>query len=357
MLPWFAPVLAQLITLDVKDRNEARYVVALDRRYEATTRPGALLSFKWPHYDLALGYDVSFLVTPLERTPRTLVVFNGAQLDTAYQLQHTTLSLSSFASWGEVNFLTAPLQSPAPTPAENPDNAGEPAPGEPAQPTNGGAPNNGANQGLTQTRAVNSVVRYQTSSTTLRLTQQVNRQLKLGAFTRYTMAGGLDDASLTTYPRTSGTTVGVDGTFTWTFTKRDTFLTNNISQHTWSSNGNVATSILATEVWTHRFNRSLATQLGAGISMTRISQTDGLTAYSIFPDFLGGVLYQTRLGRVQVLGQLGADDVATQRVERDGHHVGLDRQLLAVRRVVHGVLRRVVRHNNFCLYNNWRRLS
>lgn len=304
MLPWFAPVLAQVVTLNLEDRSEARYVVAEDHRYEAATRPGAVLHLTGKSYQLSLGYNVSLLVTPLDATPRDLLVLHSATLDTSYRVQRTTLSLNSFVSWGEVNFLTAGLQNPTPvaanpeTPADGATDGGAPPDQPQPQPTNGAAPDAGAGTpGIQQTRAHNEVVRYSTTTTTLRAAQDVTRRLQLGAFVRYTQAGGLNDASLIYYPKTHGTSVGVDGQHTLLLTKRDSFFTTSIGQHTKASSGNLATSWITSTLWTHAIDRHLSSSFGAGLSVTRISQTDGLIAYGVYPNFQLGLAYQTKLAR------------------------------------------------------------
>ncbi len=311
MLPWFAPVLAQLVTLNVEDRSEARYVVAEDHRYEAATRPGAVLQLQWPSYQLALGYNVSLLVTPLESKPRDLLVLHSAHLDTSYRIQRTTLSLNSSVSWGEVNFLTAALQNPAPVVA-NPDTVpdgaanGGATPGgataNPTQPNNGAQPTPGngvppGGQTPQQTHVDNRIVKYATTTTMVRGAQEVTRRLQLGAFVRYTQAGGMNDASLTYYPRTHGTTVGGDLQHTLALTKRDTFFTTSVGQHTKASSGNLASSLLSSTLWTHAIDRRLASNFGIGLSVTRISQTDGLIAYGVYPNFQLGLSYQGKLAR------------------------------------------------------------
>jgi hypothetical protein len=111
---------------------------------------------------------------------------------------------------------------------------------------------------------------------------------------------------LINYPVAHGTSLGADATHTWRFTGRDTFVTTSTGQHTWSSNRNLATSLITTELWTHRFDRRFSTITNLGLSLTRISQPDGLVAYSIFPDFAAGVSYQTRVGGGQFSCQTSA---------------------------------------------------
>jgi hypothetical protein len=300
MLPWFAPVFAQVATLDVVDRTEARYVVNVDRRYEAATRPGVTLKLKWPSYQVSLGYNVSLLLTPLETKPRDLLVLNNAVLDTSYSIQRTTLSLSSSVTWGEVNFLSVGLQNPALVASPNTGMGGTTTGGStPAQPQpSNGVPNPVVGTpGIQQKDVPNEVVRYLTTTTTVRATQDFTRRFQLGAFVRYTRQGGMNDASLTYYPKTHGTSVGADGRHSLPLSKRDSVVTSSIGQHTKASSGDLATSLISSSVWTHTVDRRLSTTLGAGLSITRISQVNGLIAYSVYPNFQLGIAYQTRLAR------------------------------------------------------------
>jgi hypothetical protein len=319
MLPLLAPVFAQLITLGVHDRTEARYLDSYDSRYEASTAPGVELTFTWPRYDLSLGYDTSLLVTPLEEQPRELLVYHTASFVTSYRFRHTVLSLSSTGSFGEVNFIVQPLQTATPL---TPDDVTGDAPGaaepEPAQPNAPAQPQPGATPGAMpgampgvgavplQPRVFNRTVRYGTWATTANVAHDASRELKLNAFASYNMGGALDEAERANYPLTRGTVVGVAAANTKVWSARDGFVTSLSLQQAWSSAGNRALSGVARETWNHKFDKRLSGFLGGGVSVTRISQDNGLVAISVFPDFATGLAYQRLLARGTLSFALGA---------------------------------------------------
>jgi hypothetical protein len=146
-------------------------------------------------------------------------------------------------------------------------------------------------EGVQQTRTVNRAVHYGTSTTTLQLTHLVSRQLTLGASGAYTAAGGLDDSARVDYPVIRGVTAGVQATHVWQFTGIDSFLLDATGQHAWSSNGNLVTSVLASDNWRHAFDKHTGSIGGVGISIVRFARFDGLVAYSIFPTFQAGVAH------------------------------------------------------------------
>src|SRR3954470_4496132 len=112
MLSLLAPILAQLVTLNVGDRTEARYISGDDTHLEGATRPFAGLNFGWKRSALTLAYTPSVTVTPLERKPRNVLVFQGASLRASYRWRLTTLTLSEFVGFGELNFRVQALPAP-----------------------------------------------------------------------------------------------------------------------------------------------------------------------------------------------------------------------------------------------------
>lgn len=305
-----ALVLAQVVNLGLRDRTEARRVVLNDQHYEAESTPGALLTFHWPRYDLSLNYGVSLLELPLESSSRHLLVYHTVVFDTAYRFKHTKLSLNSRSSFGELNFLVAALANPTTIPQTNTGNTdtntnpntnpntGTTQPGgTPTQPGMMGdttAKPATPTEPLQQTRTVNRAVRYGTTTNTLQLTHLVSRELSVGTSASYTIAGGLDDSARVDYPLIRGATAGVQATHVWLLTGSDSFVLDATGQHAWSSNGNLVTSLLATDNWRHAFDKHTGSIGGVGISVVRFARFDGLIAYSIFPTFQAGVAH-TRL--------------------------------------------------------------
>lgn len=315
MLPLLAPVFAQLITLGVHDRTEARYLRTDEQRYEASTDPGVELSFAWPRYEFSLGYGASLWLAPLEQKPRELSVNHHASVSTSYRFRHTVVSLSSGGSFGEVNFQAQALQTGTPLdPDEAPEapGASDPTkpdqPAEPAQPTEPGAvqPPLGDGAQPLQRRTEDRTVRYATWSSTANVTHTLTRQVTLGAFVAYTMAGSLEQTDLPDDEVTRGWTAGATATHSLVLTARDGLSTSVSAQQGWSSNGNRATSVVGNESYHHDFSKRLSSFVGGGVSVSRISQADGLVAISIFPSFSSGLTYQRLLGRGALSMTLGA---------------------------------------------------
>jgi hypothetical protein len=312
MLPLFVPVFAQVVTLGVHDRTEGRYLASTDKRYEASTRPVAELSFGWPRYRLSLGYSPSFLLTPLERKPRDLLVYHSLFLNTGYTYRHTTFGVNGSFSFGKVNFQVAQLQNPAAltpnmgdkpvsTPPATDPNAPAAQPTQPGQqptPAGGtGTPTTPGSAQPLQPRIVNREVRYETWTIGANVAHQVSRELSLAAVAAYTVGGGLRDADRVDYPLTHGTIVGGIAAYALVWTSRDSFVTSTTAQGAFSSNGNRALSLQVRESWNHRFSKRTSGSVGAGLGITRNSQDNGLVAYSVFPNFAASLGYGNQLAR------------------------------------------------------------
>lgn len=286
-----APVLAQLIAIGVQDRTEVRRVVLNDKRYEAQTSPGARVSLSWAHADLSLRYGVSLLVLPLESAPRDWLAYHTVGLTSSYRLRRTTFTFSGTTSFGELNFETLVLTNPA-SGLSTPGGAGTdmPAggavePGAPMEaPPAGGTPQ--------QVKVVNRSVRYAAALASLEALHAVTRRLHVGGNATYSIAGGLDESAKSDYPLLRSTTLDLFAAHTTT-SKRDTLKLEGRVMQTWSSNGNHASTWLASETWLHSFDGHFSSLLGAGLSLLRIAQDDGLTAYTILPTFSAGIGYDS----------------------------------------------------------------
>src|SRR4051794_48086 len=98
MLPM---IFAQLVTLSVGDRTEARYIVAPDdKHYEASTRPVVALDTRWRHSSLTLSYGPTITVVPLESEPRQVFVFHGASLVLQRNFRYSSIALSETLGYG-----------------------------------------------------------------------------------------------------------------------------------------------------------------------------------------------------------------------------------------------------------------
>jgi hypothetical protein len=170
------------------------------------------------------------------------------------------------------------------------------------------APTTPVNALPVQTAQDYRTVRYQSFATSAALNHQATRELNLNAFVTYTVAGATRKADQLDYPRTSGTIVGANVAYTFSWTARDNFVTSLNAQEAISSyhqpdaqlaqqGGNKATAVIARETWNHIYSKHTSSSLGAGLSVTRNSQGDGLIAYSVYPNFSAGLSYQDRLAR------------------------------------------------------------
>jgi len=310
MSPLFAPILAQLVTLSVGDRTEARYLESDDKRFEASTDLGAVLAFRWRRADLSLSYGPSLLLTPLERQPRELLVFHNAAFGSTHRWHDTSVSLLSNLSFGDINFRVAALRAPGarqtaagpgaggaePTTGEDGAEPAQPSAGASAEPAQGGGttPDSAATP---QVRTFNRSVRYFASTTTLSLSHELNRHLSLGSYVAYTIGGGMDAQAQADYPVASGWQAGASGAHIYRLSVRDSFSTSLSAQQAWSSNGNVVTTLLGNEDWSHALGRRTSSTLGAGVSLSRFSQDNGLEAISVFPTFTAGLGHEELLAR------------------------------------------------------------
>jgi hypothetical protein len=315
MSPLLAPVLAQIITLHVADRTEARYINYEVEETEGSTSPHAGLSLGWGRTDLSIGYGPSFTLYPLDKKPRHLLVFHDAGVSAGYRFKRSNLSLSSSLGWGEINFRLAPLRGPgAPDPldgGDQPSGGDAPPDADPAQPdtpepTAPDAPEptqpspNDPSTG--QLSIIDTTVRYYTSTTTLTFSHALTREVGLGAQAGYVRAGGLDEESRVHYSVQSGWFVGGSADHTYRLTSRDAFVSSASLVQFWSSNGNKTASLSAQETWQHVFGRRTSSALGAGLNITRFSQTDGLRGFSVFPTFQASLGHEISLGRAGTLG-------------------------------------------------------
>ena len=124
MLSLLAPILAQLVTLSVGDRTEARYIAGDDTHFEGATRPLAGLAFGWKRAALTLVYAPSITVTPLERTPRDVLFFQTAALVGSYHWRRTTLSVTEAVGYGQLSFRVQAFADPGANPVPVPATSG-----------------------------------------------------------------------------------------------------------------------------------------------------------------------------------------------------------------------------------------
>ncbi len=317
MVALLAPVLAQLVTLSLGDRAEARYV-ATDvpgepKHFEGATYPNASLRFGWKRGELSLGYGASLIVTPLESSPRNVEIFHNAQLSAAYRWKRTTLTLGEAAGYGERNFARDALGTTGTTPST------DPAPTNPTTPTGPDpaptAPTGPSGQVTNPTGVAPGVTRYQSFVTSLSLTHQLDRATTLNADATYSLSGGVGAAARTSYPlvASEGLSLSANNQL-----GRYWQVSSLLSlQHAFSPRlpavPYTTDSVLAaaSETLSHRFGVRAGGQFGAGLAMTRREQSNGLTAYSVFPTFTlsAGTGVTLERGVFTVQGGIGATPV------------------------------------------------
>ena len=300
MLPLLAPILAQLVTLSVGDRTEARYIAGDNTHFEGATRPLAGLTFGWRRGALTLAYLPSITVIPLERAPREVLVFQNVGLGGSYRWRRTSLSLSQGVGFGQLSFRVQALADPGATPAAVPSPTAPgatPAPGgmqpggTPTAP--GGVTTSGMNpQATNQVRVRKGT--YVTSTSTLGVAHTVSRAVVVGAGANYTEAGGVG-TSKEQYPVTRGVGATAFGSHTTTVGRRDSFTSSVSTQFSQSSTGNRVWGVLVGEGWGHRLSARTTTRLGVGVSGTRLSQDDGTVAYGVYPTANAGITHFDRL--------------------------------------------------------------
>jgi hypothetical protein len=325
MSPWLlAPIFAQTITLGVTDRTEGLYLIQQqDKRWEGATSPSAALSFAWRRSSLGLSYGPSFRISPLDRAPRELTVFHLAGVQTGYRFRQTSLTLTSTLGFGELNLRMAALQAPDSVPSTQPNGAGnagqqgQPAPagaaGQPSPGAQGGAPGTPTNPALQQQYIVDRVLRVAAWTTTAGVTHNLARTITLGATMGYADTGGWGTAAQLSYPRSHAWVIGASGSYRYLASRADSFATLLTTQHTWASTRtytrqpdqtslanvqrNTVTVAAVNESWLHAYNKRTSSDLGAGLSVSRLAQFDGLVAISIFPTFSAGLNHTADLAR------------------------------------------------------------
>lgn len=298
MSPLLAPVLAQIVSLQLADRTEARYLDYEDDIYEASTSPSVQLSSGWKRSDVTLSYSPSLTLSPLEEQPRTLAVYHSLGLNAGYRWRRSSLTLASYVGFGTVNFqvtglrgqpppLTGGAGEQPPAGGEGPD-APEVTPPGPVEPTPGD-PSTG------QIVFSSQNVRYYSTTTTLSGTHAFTKRLQGQAHLGQTRAGGLDSESAELYPPLHAYFAGVGSSYTLTFAARDSFVTSASLDGSVSSFGSTAITLNAQEGWNHTFDPRTFTGLSAGINITRFTEDTGLRGFGFYPSFTAWISHTLSL--------------------------------------------------------------
>lgn len=308
MHPLLAPILAQLVTLGVGARSEARYTASdVDDRLEATGTGTVGLAFTSPHFSLTAGYAPTLLLSPLESSERRLHFYDTA-IGTAsagygFRLGRATLTLGQSATYTLQNpyldALAGPIQVPAnvaPAPTPEPT---APAP----DPGGNGSPGVNPNPATTARRAANYRVQLWSLHSSLGLAYPMTRRSSMTASLDYSLTAGLG-RSRRDYPLLQGP--GVNLGLSTRVTARDTLTTALNARYAWTEPFVLSGSTLETvnkssvttldETWTHAFNSRTSSALAAGVAYTTNQTNDGPIQHSILPTGRGSLSYATRAG-------------------------------------------------------------
>lgn len=315
MSPLLAPLLAQLISLNLGDRTEARYVNLYgSKRYEGSTAPVVGLGIAARRTRFVLSYGPAFTLAPLERAPRSLYVFHQVATSLSYSWRRTTLSFGTTLGIGSLDLRLVGVQGLQPptgaagpttdtpttgTPTTGMPTTGTPTTGTPTTgtPTPPGGVTNVPGGAITQQSFEGQKVRFYTTNTTLGVQERLTRDLSIGVTAGSARAGGLDEDSRRFYPPLYGWSLGGNTGYGYALSKQDRFAGALSLLKTWSSNDNQAATLNSTVGWTHLFDPRTAGSLAVGFNVTRFSQSNGLAGFSVFPTFTLGATHGRALGR------------------------------------------------------------
>jgi len=231
-----------------------------------------------------------------------VLTYHQTGASVGYAWQRNSLRLASSFGFGDQNFGFGTLRNqpqlpptgaqPDANPDADPEAGGDTPP--PANPTLPGpqAPDL-SDPGVGQIQPENVNVRYYDSNTVLSGSRQFSREVSAEAHVGHMRAGGLDEASIALYPVYSSWFAGVSATYTYLLSASDSFVTTGSIEQSWSpSYGSTAQVLILNEGWNHTFNKRTFAGVGAGISVTRFTQDNGLEGFSIFPTFQASLLHQ-----------------------------------------------------------------
>lgn len=334
MLPLLAPLLAQLVSLNVGDRTEGRYVASAPRHFEAETRPLAGLNLQFRRATVTLFYAPTVLATRLEDGPHEWLTYHSGAFLGSYRWRHTTLTLGEYIGFGErdpavdalgLRTAAATPQTPnssttpvAITPTTSTGTGGTTAGSSGTPPLASGGTSTGAGMapatgtgmapvaGSTgtpagqlpangQARVLQQVVHLESITTAVSLTHYYNSALTLRADAGYTVSGGTDAASQYYYPLVRGPSLGVSATDRKT--GKDTFVTSGSAQYVSGALPSRTLLLLGNQRWEHAFDHRTLTRLGAGLSINRNSQDNGTVSYGIYPTLELGIAHKLRVLR------------------------------------------------------------
>lgn len=305
---FLAPILAQVATLGVADRTEARYTVADGLNYgSAVTRPSAGLALGWKHLNLTLGYGPAITVQPLEETPRYLYVFHSASASGTYSWGRTQLIVTEASGYGSQNFRTLALNGLGNAGTTNPQQpaTGSPTPvGTPISPvgsptTPGGSPSApggvGTPQGTNQGLATDRKIHFITSTTSVAVTHRVSGSTTVTGELAYAIAGATRASDKDVFPIVRGPRAL--GAVRYRMGHADDLSLAVSAQYASSSIGSSVWLGTATGSWSHHFSLKTVGTAGAGVGGTRTPLVQDFVAYSIYPVLTASIAHASLLAR------------------------------------------------------------
>ncbi|MEO8904996.1 MAG: hypothetical protein ABI488_21350 [Polyangiaceae bacterium] len=320
MVALLGTILAQLVSLSIADRTEAREIKApgTEQYAEYSTRPLVALGSDWQHSHLTLSYAPTLTLTTLGQSDRMLLVYHTAALTGSYQLRRTLLSVTEAVGYGEQSFQQLMLAGGGPTaatqaPAANGGNTPTPvAIGTviSGTPTTGasGTPTTGASGTPTQAQviALNKQIHFESLTTTAAVTHSESKNLSYGGDLGYTVSGAVREEDRANYPLIQGPRGSAFARYGWghldSITSTAALQYSVASEHPGALGPVPEQAVwLGTwnETWTHAFDPYTTVLLGGGLSGSRSPVPDNGTvvAWSILPIANAGVTEKTLVAR------------------------------------------------------------
>ena len=318
MVALLGPILAQLVSLSIADRTEAREIAVPGTApyAEYATRPLVAVGSDWQYTHLTLSYSPTLTLTTLGETDRILLVYHTAAITGSYQLRRTLLSVTEAVGYGEQSFQQLTLAGGGPTATQAPTVAGSTPPPVAIGTVINGTSTTGANGTATQAqvKALNTPIHFESLTTTATATHTESKNLSYGGDLGYTLSGSTREADRATYPLIGGPRGSVFGRYGWghldSVTSTVTLQYSHASEHP-GTQGPPNMLVLITvppqsvwlgawnATWTHGFDIHTAVLLGGGFSVSRspVPNDGTVAAWSIFPTANAGVTEKTLVAR------------------------------------------------------------
>ena len=300
-----APILAQLVTLNLGARTEARYVAPLAPHYQEETRPLAALNLAWQHTSATLLYTPSLLLIKPDSAPLDLVVFHSLSLTATTQMRHVKVFVMQTGGYGEVAPAAQVLGgAPLNQPTTGTGGTGTGGTGT------GGTGTGGTGGGLaTQPLALSQIYLLETAGTTAGVAYEVTALDTLSIDGGYSLQRGADATSLVLFPLFQT----ARARFGWRrrVAPPDTVTTLLVSQYGWAKDGSNAWVNALTESWAHQFSLLTTGTVGAGVSLARTTAPDGSVSTSVLPVATTAITHTEPLARGALTLNAGASFAPT----------------------------------------------